>query len=386
MSVIALIVAAGTGERFGGPVPKQYAMLAGKPVLRWSLDQFRNHRRISDVRVVIQPGHRHFYDAAVVGLSLPAPINGGATRQESVRLGLEAVSEHAPRVVLIHDAARPLVSPNLIDRVCHASDHHPGAIAAVSLMDALHRGREEIIEASVDRAGLWRAQTPQGFDFQALLAAHRSAATMVMTDDAAVAASAGLTVALVPGEEDNFKVTTAEDLSRAERLLGSHLTDIRTGFGFDVHRFTAGDRVVLCGVPIPHDRALDGHSDADVGLHALTDAILGAIGAGDIGTRFAPTDPQWRGADSAIFLRYAVELVHARGGRLGNADVTFLCERPKIGPHRPAMVARVADLLGIDTDRVSVKATTTERLGFTGRGEGIAAQAVATVRLPLAAE
>jgi 2-C-methyl-D-erythritol 4-phosphate cytidylyltransferase / 2-C-methyl-D-erythritol 2,4-cyclodiphosphate synthase len=382
MTCTALIVAAGSAERFGRSIPKQYALLAGKPVLRWSIDRFRNHRKISNVRVVIQPAHRPLYDEAVKGLALEGPIDGGSTRQDSVRLGLEALAERPPSFVLIHDAARPLVGSSLIDRVCDTLAHHPGAIAAMPVTDTIHHGREGLVDATMDRSGLWRAQTPQGFDFQRILAAHRSAAQIPLTDDAAVAARAGLAVGLAAGAEDNFKVTTTEDLSRAERILTLDLGDVRTGFGFDVHRFSPGDHVVLCGVSIPHDRSLQGHSDADVGMHALTDAILGTIGAGDIGTHFPPSDPRWRGADSGIFLQHAIGLIHRRGGRLANADVTFLCERPKIGPHRPAMVARLADLLGVSADRVSVKATTTEQLGFTGRGEGIAAQAAATVRLP----
>ena len=353
-------------------------------MLRWSIDEFRKHHCVTEVRVVIQSAHRSLYEAAVESLNLPEPIYGGATRQESVRLGLEGLTEHPPERVLIHDAARPLVSCGVIDRVMDALKDHPGAITALAVTDTLHQSRDKLVGGTVDRSGLWRAQTPQGFDFRRILAAHRLAAAVPLTDDAAVAAHAGLAVSLVAGSEDNFKVTTGDDLSRAERILMANLGDVRTGFGFDVHRFAPGDRVILCGVSIPHDRALEGHSDADVGLHALTDAILGAIGLGDIGMHFPPSNPQWRGADSAIFLRHAVELLHGKGGRLANADVTFLCERPKIGPRRPAMVARLASLLGVAADRVSVKATTTERLGFTGRGEGIAAQAVVTVRLPLA--
>ncbi|MBK4717983.1 bifunctional 2-C-methyl-D-erythritol 4-phosphate cytidylyltransferase/2-C-methyl-D-erythritol 2,4-cyclodiphosphate synthase [Azospirillum sp. YIM DDC1] len=385
-SCIALIVAAGTGQRFGAERPKQYLDLAGQPVLRRTIDAFRRHPKVSAVRVVINPAFRDLYDAAVAGLDLPEPVAGGASRQDSVRNGLAALAESAPDLVLIHDAARPLIDADTIDAVIAALGTHPAALAAVPVADTLKRGNGGpdggLVAGTVDRSGLWRAQTPQGFRFPEILAAHRDAAGLELTDDAAVAERAGLPVALVPAREENFKVTTPDDLTRAARALDSALSDIRTGSGFDVHRFAEGDHVTLCGVRVPHTQRLDGHSDADVGLHALTDAILGALCAGDIGSHFPPSDPQWRGADSALFLKHAAELVTARGGRIAHVDVTIICERPKVGPHREAMTARVAEILGMPVDRVSVKATTTERLGFTGRGEGIAAQAVATVRLP----
>ncbi|HYH39540.1 MAG TPA: bifunctional 2-C-methyl-D-erythritol 4-phosphate cytidylyltransferase/2-C-methyl-D-erythritol 2,4-cyclodiphosphate synthase [Azospirillum sp.] len=377
---IALIVAGGSGQRFGAERPKQYHDLAGRPVLRRTVEAFLRHPAVSGVQVVIQPAHRDLYDAAVAGLDLPEPVAGGATRQDSVRNGLEALP--SPDLVLIHDAARPLIDADSIQAVVDALAEAPGALAAVPVADTLKRGDGGNVAGTVDRTALWRAQTPQGFRYPEILAAHRDAAGLDLTDDAAVAERAGLAVRLVPGKEENFKVTTQDDLIRAERLLMQALWDVRTGTGFDVHRFTEGDAVVLCGVRVPHTQKLEGHSDADVGLHALTDAILGAIGDGDIGSHFPPTDPRWRGADSGRFLQHAAELVRARGGVIAHADVTLICERPKVGPHRAAMVARVAELLGIAAARVSVKATTTERLGFTGRGEGIAAQAVATVRLP----
>ncbi len=300
-----------------------------------------------------------------------------------MRNGLEALAtDGGCDRVLIHDAARPLVDAAIIAAVIAALERTPGAIAAVPVADTLKRGADGTVTGTVDRNGLWRAQTPQGFRFADILRAHRAAAGLALTDDAAVAERVGLAVALVPANEENFKVTTPEDLTRAARVLTASLGDIRTGTGFDVHRFTDGDFVTLCGLRVPHDQGLDGHSDADVGLHALTDAILGALAAGDIGSHFPPSDPQWRGADSAKFLRHAAHLVAARGGVIAHTDLTIICERPKIGPHRAAMAARIADILGIAPDRVSVKATTTERLGFTGRGEGIAAQAVATIRLP----
>lgn len=374
----AVIVAAGTGERFGGSLPKQYRPLAGSSVLRRSVEAFRATGRFADIVVVIRDEHRALYDDAAAGLGLPDPVTGGATRQDSVRAALEWLEARAPDRVLVHDAARPLVDRATIDRVLDALDEAEAAIAAVPVVDTIKRAEAGIAAGTVDRSGLWQAQTPQGFCFPALLAAHRVAAGEALTDDAAVAERQGIAVRLVEGHVDNFKITTEADLTRAERLLGG--ADIRTGTGFDVHRLIPGDAVTLCGIRIPHGFKLEGHSDADVGLHALTDALLGAIGAGDIGQHFPPSDERWRGADSAAFLAHAGELVRARGTIL-NVDVTLLCERPKIGPHRATMVARIAEILAIDAERVSVKATTTERLGFTGREEGIAAQASASVRI-----
>ncbi len=392
---VALIVAAGSGQRFGGDIPKQYRDLAGAAVLRRTVEALRGHPGVSGVRVVINPAHRDLYDRAVAGLDLPEPVAGGATRHDSVRHGLEALAAQppCPAQVLIHDAARPLVDAATIDRVRAALEDGPAAIAAVPVTDTLKRGGPEgRIAGTVDRAGLWRAQTPQGFRFEAILAAHRALtaeAGLELTDDAAVAERAGLAVALVLGAEENLKVTTEDDLGRAARWLAPEPAEYRVGNGFDVHRFAApepgGTALMLCGVAVPHTQGLEGHSDADVGLHALTDALLGAIGAGDIGQHFPPSDPQWRGADSARFLRHAASLVAARGGSIVQVDVTVIGERPKVGPHRAAMIARLAELLDLGPDRVGVKATTTERLGFTGRGEGLAALATATVRLPVRA-
>jgi 2-C-methyl-D-erythritol 4-phosphate cytidylyltransferase/2-C-methyl-D-erythritol 2,4-cyclodiphosphate synthase len=385
---VALIVAAGRGTRFGGPVPKQYRDLGGRAVLARTIAVFRDHPAIDAVRVVIHPDDRGRYDKAVAGLDPLFPVAGGASRQDSVRLGLESLAEDPPDLVLIHDAARPFLDPATIDRVVAALAEAEGAIAALAVTDTIKRQDEAGNSAgTVDRTGLWRAQTPQGFRFQAILAAHRSAPADGLTDDAAVAERAGLTVRLVPGEERNFKITTETDLIRAEAVLtDSPQTapqwEFRSGMGYDVHRFGPGDRVWLCGVEVPHDHGLVGHSDADVGLHALTDAILGAIGAGDIGHHFPPSDPRWKGSPSDVFLAHAGALVAQRGGSIAQLDVTLICEKPKIGPHRPAMVRRIGEILGIAPDRVSVKATTTERLGFAGRGEGMAAQAIATVRLP----
>jgi 2-C-methyl-D-erythritol 4-phosphate cytidylyltransferase / 2-C-methyl-D-erythritol 2,4-cyclodiphosphate synthase len=382
-AVFALVVAAGRGTRFGGTLPKQYLPLGAGTVLRHAVMAFVQHKRVDGVQVVIRDEDRGIFDAATAGLSLPPPVSGGAERQDSVRLGLEALVPYAPARVLIHDGARPFPDSELIDRVIVALDRAPAAIPALPLGDTIKRVEDGIIRETLDRAFLWRAQTPQGFHFQPILAAHRAAAGRVLTDDAAVAEAAGISPVAVIGSEDNLKVTIARDLTAAERLLAARLGDVRVGQGFDVHAFAPGDHVVICGIDIPHDHSLAGHSDADVGLHALTDALLGAIGAGDIGMHFPPTDPNWRGAASHQFLRYAVDLVVARGGSIAGVDVTVICELPKIGPHRARMIERISEILEISAGRVSVKATTTERLGFTGRGEGIAAQAVATVRLPL---
>ena len=373
---LALIVAAGRGHRAGGGLPKQYRPLGGIAVLRRTVEAFLAHPRVDAVQVVIHPDDREFYEAAVAGLPLPMPVPGGSTRQESVRLGLEAVEGER---VLIHDAARPFVGHDVIDRVLDALDNDEGAVPGLAVSDSLRRGGSHI-DSEVERDGLFRVQTPQGFRLEAIRAAHR-AAIAEATDDAAVLRAAGGRVALVEGDERNMKLTTADDFARAEAMLAAAMTS-RTGMGYDVHRFGPGDHVWLCGIPVPHSRGLIGHSDADVGLHALTDAILGAIGEGDIGQHFPPSDPQWKGAASDRFLAHAAGLVAARGGRIDPVDVTIIAERPKVGPHRDAMRQRIADILRLPLRVVSVKATTTEGLGFTGRGEGIAAQAIATLRLP----
>jgi 2-C-methyl-D-erythritol 4-phosphate cytidylyltransferase/2-C-methyl-D-erythritol 2,4-cyclodiphosphate synthase len=383
-SCIALVVAAGRGTRFGAALPKQYLSLGGEMLLRRTLRAFASHPRISAVRTVIHPDDRPLYDQAVDGLDLLPPVSGGAQRQDSVRVGLESLVERPPELVAIHDAARPFVGADLIGRVIDGVGDIAGAIPALPVSDTVKRAWDGSIIETVDRSGLWRAQTPQVFRFDQILSAHRAAEGLELSDDAAVAERAGLTVRLVQGSEENFKVTTNADMTRAERALASALGDVRTGQGFDVHPLGPGDHVWLCGIKVPHDRALIGHSDADVGLHALTDAILGAIGAGDIGMHFPPSDPEWRGAPSERFLRHAGDLVTARGGLIAHLDVTLICERPRVSPHREAMAARIADILGLARERISVKATTTEKLGFTGREEGIAAQAIATIRLPFA--
>ena len=379
---VGLVVASGRGERFGGALPKQYRDLAGHSVLRHCLRAFADHPRIDAVRAVIHPGDRALYDEAARGLPLLEPAHGGPTRQDSVRLGLESLAADPPELVLIHDGVRALVDPALIDRVVDGLQVHAAVLPALPVTDTLKRVDAGAVAGTVDRAGLYRAQTPQGFRYRAILDAHRASAGQSMTDDCAVAEAAGLTVAVVAGAESNLKITEPADLARAAQILGAGLRP-RTGMGFDVHRLGPGDGMVLMGVHLPGPWRLIGHSDADVGLHALTDALLGALCAGDIGSHFPPSEPRWAGADSALFLRHARDLVAAAGGVIEHVDATVICERPKIGPHRPAMVARVADLLQVAPARVSIKATTTERLGFAGRGEGIAAQAVATIRLPV---
>lgn len=378
---IALIVAAGRGSRFGGELPKQYAPLAGSTVLRHALRAFLAHPGIDRLRVVIHPDDAQLYARAVAGLNLDPPIHGGATRQESVRLGLEALAAYAPQAVLIHDGARPLIPADVISRVlAKLAAGAQAVLPALPVTDTIKRSDAFTLLGEIERTGLFRAQTPQGFAYPAILAAHRQCAISV-TDDTALMQANGVPVALVTGDERNLKVTTQEDLARAEAYARPNLLP-RVGTGFDVHRLVPGDHVMLCGVRIAHDHALSGHSDADVALHALTDALLGTHGSGDIGTHFPPSDPQWRGADSAIFLRHALELIRASGGLLHHVDVTIIGERPKIGPQRGAMIERLRDLLDLEPTRISVKATTTERLGFPGRGEGLAAQAAATVLYP----
>jgi 2-C-methyl-D-erythritol 4-phosphate cytidylyltransferase/2-C-methyl-D-erythritol 2,4-cyclodiphosphate synthase len=380
----ALVLAGGSGTRLGAETPKQYLTIGGRAILRHSVEAFLRHPAVDVVHVVVRREDQDRCNAALAGLRLGPPVPGGATRQESARRGLESLATFAPDRVLIHDAARPFVAADVIDRVLAALADYPGAIPALPLSDTVKRGDPSgaRVAGTLDRSGLWRAQTPQAFRYADILAAHRTAAGLQLTDDAAVAETAGLAVGIVPGDEENIKVTTKDDLDRARRLYEGGTADLRVGNGFDVHPFDIGDHVTLCGVRIPFGRGLKGHSDADVGLHAITDAILGATANGDIGTHFPPSDARWRNADSAIFLRHAADLVASKGGAVVHVDVTLVCEEPRISPHRDAMVARVAEILGIGRDRVSVKATTTEKLGFIGRREGIAAQATATVRLP----
>jgi 2-C-methyl-D-erythritol 4-phosphate cytidylyltransferase/2-C-methyl-D-erythritol 2,4-cyclodiphosphate synthase len=381
MSRIAvLIVAAGKGERAGLGLPKQYERLAGQPMLRRTVEAFRAFDAACPIQVVIGPGQQELAAAALDGLDLPPPVVGGATRQESVRLGLEALAKDAPDHVLIHDAARPLISPSVIGAVKAALQAGAdGALPMVAASDTLRRKDADGRWSLVSRENLYRAQTPQGFVYAKIAAAHRAHAHEEVTDDVALAELAGMKVEMVEGEEKNIKVTRKEDFALAEKLLASG--DVRTAAGYDVHKFKDGDHIWLCGLKIAHTHGLEGHSDADVGLHAVTDALLGCIGEGDIGQHFPPTEERWRGAASWKFLDHAASLVAAKGGVINHVDLTIICERPKVGPHRDAMRAKIAEILKIDTARVSVKATTTEGLGFTGRREGIAAQATATVKL-----
>lgn len=378
MEIAALIVAAGRGTRAGAGLPKQWRQIAGDPVANHTVAALRNHPRVNRVVLVIHPDD-HGHAEGIEGVTL---VHGGATRDASVRNGLEALANAPPDLVLIHDVARPLVSNAVIDAVIDALGSSVGAAPALPVTDALWRGQDDQVSGTQSREGLYRAQTPQGFHFNTILAAHR-AHSGGAADDVEVARMAGLDVAITMGDEGNIKITTPDDFARAERLIRDRQRvpdmDIRTGNGFDVHAFTDGDHVTLCGVTIPHDRRLKGHSDADVGMHALTDAIYGALAEGDIGQHFPPSDPQWKGADSDIFLRHAVELAASKGFRITNADVTLICEHPKIGPHAGAMRDALASIMGIEVERISVKATTSERLGFTGRGEGIASIATATL-------
>ncbi len=376
MRIAAVLVAGGTGSRFGGDLPKQFCNLAGKPVIRWAAEAL-----LAEADMLQPVGAVSEVNAALQGLHHLQPVPGGATRQQSVRAGLEALAKHAPDGVLIHDAARPFVPPGTIAALRAAVEHAPGAIPACPVADTLKRGENGHIVATVSRAGLFRAQTPQAFRFRLLLDLHRSATADAATDDAWLLEQAGHEVLLVPGSEENVKLTHPQDAARLERALMPALTP-RIGTGFDVHALDPGRTLTLCGIVVPHAQGLAGHSDADVGIHALCDAIYGALAEGDIGRHFPPSEAEWKDADSARFLRHAASRIAARGGKLANADITLICEQPKIGPHAAAMQARLAELLRVDPSIVSVKATTTERLGFTGRGEGIAAQASVCLLLP----
>ncbi|WP_089276005.1 bifunctional 2-C-methyl-D-erythritol 4-phosphate cytidylyltransferase/2-C-methyl-D-erythritol 2,4-cyclodiphosphate synthase [Antarctobacter heliothermus] len=373
MNTGIIIVAAGRGTRAGGELPKQWQCVGGQPVARWTLQAFAGRGLIV---MVIHPDDRAVAEAAAQGLDVRL-VPGGADRAASVAAGLEVLAKNTPDKVLIHDVARPCVSATVIEAVLAALDTHAGAAPALAVTDALWTGDAGLVSGTQDRTGLYRAQTPQGFDFEQILAAHR-AHSGGAADDVAVARAAGMTVAIVPGDEANLKITAPGDFSRAANQLRGKM-DVRLGNGFDVHAFEDGDHVVLCGVAVPHTHKLKGHSDADVGMHAVTDAIYGALAEGDIGRHFPPSDPQWKGADSAIFLRHAVSLARARGYAIGNIDLTLICERPKIDPHADEMTEKMASIMELDGNRISIKATTSERLGFTGREEGIAALATATL-------
>jgi 2-C-methyl-D-erythritol 4-phosphate cytidylyltransferase/2-C-methyl-D-erythritol 2,4-cyclodiphosphate synthase len=386
-TVAAVIVAAGRGHRAGGEMPKQYREIAGEPVIRPTLNAFLGHPHISAVQSVIHRDDAEVFQAATTGLkNLLPPAWGGATRQASVHAGLEALRAAAPDVVLIHDAARPFLSGALITRAIEAAREHRAAVPAIVIADTVKQIDEhELITATIDRNRLRTVQTPQAFAYDLIVESHRRAAAAGrddFTDDAALAEWAGHRVRVFAGEPGNVKLTTNDDFVRAETLRMAALADVRTGSGYDVHAFTEGDHVMLGGVRIPHTHGVTGHSDADVALHALVDAILGALAEGDIGQHFPPSDPQWRGAASEKFLAFACERVRARNGMIAHLDVTVVCEGPRVSPHRDAIRTRIAGIAGIPIGRVGIKATTSEKMGFTGRGEGLVAMATATVRLP----
>ncbi|MCP4395197.1 MAG: bifunctional 2-C-methyl-D-erythritol 4-phosphate cytidylyltransferase/2-C-methyl-D-erythritol 2,4-cyclodiphosphate synthase [Alphaproteobacteria bacterium] len=382
--IAALIVAAGRGNRFGTELPKQYQMLAGKMVLRHSLETFANHPEVNIVKAVIHPDVHDIYNEAAEGLNILPPTNGGAARQDSVRLGLESIESEKPDIVLIHDGARPFVDHEIIDDAMAAiSDQIDGAIPAVQIVDTLKKATAPsdtttpIIQKTVDRENLWGVQTPQAFKYNKLLEAHQKTAGEQLTDDAAVIEKFGGKVALSNGKEENFKITSFADLEKAENYIinsnkAGKKSMIKIGNGFDVHKFAEGNFVTLCGIDVPHTHKLEGHSDADVSLHALTDALLGTIGAGDIGTHFPPSDNKWKGAKSDIFAKHAVKLIEKEGGAISNIDLTIICERPKIGEHRQKMVTELSKITNVPEKHINIKATTTEGLGFTGRKEGIA--------------
>jgi len=388
--VAAIVVAAGRGLRAGGQLPKQFRPIGGEPMLRRALSMFAEHGSVGLVQPVIRSEDLGLFEAATANINMLPPTFGGATRQASVRAGLEALSPLHPDIVLIHDAARPFASAALVSRTIAATQRTGAAIPALPVTDTVKSvDAEGLVDQTLDRNALRLVQTPQGFAFAPLLEAHRRAAYAGredFTDDAALAEWAGMKVSVFSGEPGNIKITNTDDFARAEAMQFAaqitELGDVRTGTGIDVHAFGPGDHVTLGGIRIAHDRALTGHSDADVALHALVDAILGALADGDIGAHFPPSDPQWRRASSDRFLAFAVKRVTTRGGRIAHLDLTIVCETPRIGPHRDAMRARIAEIAGIDVHRVAVKATTCEKLGFIGRGEGIAAYATATLRLP----
>jgi 2-C-methyl-D-erythritol 4-phosphate cytidylyltransferase/2-C-methyl-D-erythritol 2,4-cyclodiphosphate synthase len=389
-TVAAIVVAGGRGERAGGDLPKQYRDIAGEPMIRPTLRAFLNHAQVALVQPVIHRDDEDLYHAATVDLTkLPPPVGGGATRQASVRAGLEAIAARAPELVLIHDAARPFLTGALIDRAISAGKATGAAVPGIAIADTVKSiDADSHVVETLDRSRLRIVQTPQVFAFDLILKAHRRAAGAGLenfTDDAALAEWAGHRVSVFEGETGNVKVTANEDFVRAEIAHLASLSDIRTGNGFDVHAFADGDHVMLGGIRIAHTRGVTGHSDADVALHALVDAILGALAEGDIGLHFPPSDPQWKGASSDRFLAFACERVRARRGMIAHLDVTIVCEAPKISPHRDAMRARIAAIAGIPVARVAVKATTSEKLGFAGRGEGIVAMTTATLRLPWSA-
>jgi 2-C-methyl-D-erythritol 4-phosphate cytidylyltransferase / 2-C-methyl-D-erythritol 2,4-cyclodiphosphate synthase len=387
MSIAAVIVAAGSGFRAGGEMPKQYQLIGGRPVIWWTCKAFLDHPGISHVQAVIGADHEKLFKTATAGLDIAPPIVGGSSRQDSCRIGIAACVHHEK--ILIHDAARPFVSADLISQIIAGLDQSGGVIPGISVADTMKFAPGGLIEHTVNRQSLWSVQTPQGFHTQEILGAHVQAQTQKLeelTDDASVAEKFGIQVRIIAGQRENHKLTTASDIAMADRMLTSQSSlerpDIRVGQGIDFHEFGNGDGVILCGIKIPHDKKLKGHSDADAAMHALTDAILGALGEGDIGMHFPPSAPQWKGVSSSIFLKKAIELLGARNGIIANVDITILSEAPRVGPHIAAMKALLSPLLHIAVGRIAIKATTTEKLGAIGRREGLAAFATATVRLP----
>jgi 2-C-methyl-D-erythritol 4-phosphate cytidylyltransferase/2-C-methyl-D-erythritol 2,4-cyclodiphosphate synthase len=386
-SNVALIVGAGRGRRMGGPIPKQYRLLDGIPILRHTTIAFLRHPEINTVQAVIHPSDRTLYAEATEGLDLPPPVIGGETRQESVRLGLEAVAGLHPAKVVIHDAVRPFVDAETISLVLQALDTAPAVIAALPVPDTLKRCKDGAIQATLDRTGVWRAQTPQGFQFDKILEAHRQVHRRdpthpELTDDSLVAEKYGLAVSVVYGGDDNFKITTEQDLARAEQILQRGRLEWHTGWGFDVHPFGAGDHVMLCGIPVPHVQGIDREQNPDVPLNAVTDALLGTIGGVNAGSHFRPDMPTWRGVTSELFVRHAVSLVTMKGGRIIHVDVSIIADAPDIAPWRDRMVERLAALLSVPADRVSVKRSTSMGVGPIGRREGLAAQCLVTVQYP----
>ena len=382
---IALVLAGGNGSRFGGQIPKQYELLGKRTVLRHTIEAFKRHPLIDDILVVLRPVDKPLYFKAIEGISILSPVAGGDTRQESTRLGLLSLSDQNPDLVLIHDAARPFPNREVITRTIAALKHYSGAIPAIPITDTVKRAEisGEVIAETIDRSGLWRAQTPQGFRYQDILEAHQNQRGKELTDDSMIAEQNDLSITLIMGHEDNIKITKKSDMLRAERMMEGNRLITRVGMGFDVHSFCPGDHILVGGVRIDHEFGLKGHSDADAALHAITDAILGAISDGDIGTHFPPSDAKWKNADSLIFVKHAASLVRNQGGEISNVDLTIICERPKILHHRESIQSNISNALQIDPSAVGVKATTTEGLGWTGRREGLAAQAVAAIRMPI---
>ncbi len=395
--IVALITACGRGNRFnrGEGIPKQYLPLAGLPLLRHSILAFLNHPQIDDVMCVIHPEDIALYEEAIAGLDLLNPVFGGDTRQSSIRFGLEALREHNPDKVLIHDGVRPFVSKRVINGILEKLETHPAVIPAVAVEDTLKKYSDGKIEWTLERENLWRAQTPQGFIYEDILNSHIAFKDLNFTDDSALNEYAGIPVAIVPGSQNNFKITTEEDYERAKRMASMLIQNVkeenRCGSGFDVHAFREREKdennlIRICGVDIEFDKKIDAHSDGDVGIHAAMDALLGAIGEGDIGEHFSPTDARWKNIDSREMLKIVKHLLVKKGAKILNLDITIICERPKVLKFKNQMKEQMSEVLGINKSRVNIKATTTEKLGFLGRGEGIAAQAVASIWMAVTEE